>query len=130
MDEFSLARELLGFFEKGQISALLVVILAILATTQIVKVTITRLSAKPTVREIHLTSLASALLFGWFLWPAEAPIQKVLAIVLGWGGAAVLATYGLKFLAEFFPRLHRVLQMDRRKEDAGPPDGSPDRRQP
>jgi hypothetical protein len=128
MDEFSLARELLGFFERGQISALLVIMCAILGSTQIVKVTITRLSAKPSLREIHLTSIASALLFGWFLWPSPEVVQKIMAIVIGWSGSAALATYGLKFLAEFFPRLHHVLQMDRRKEDAGPPDGSPDRR--
>jgi hypothetical protein len=120
MDEFSLFRELLGFFERGQISALLVIVGAILGTTQLVKVTIQRLSRKPTISEIHGTSLASALLFGWFLWPSDLLVQKVMAIVLGWGAAASIATYGLRFLAEFFPRIHRVLQMDRRKNPTVP----------
>ena len=121
MDEFSLFRELLGFFEKGQISALLVIVLAILGTTQIIKVTFLRVSRPLSIREIHGVSTAAALLFGAFLWPGESLIQKFLAVILGWSGAAAIATYGLRFTAEFFPRIHRVLQMDRRKSNTEPP---------
>ena len=128
MDESSLIRELLGFFDKGQISALLVISAAILLTTQFLKLTMQRFYRKPSAREIHLVSFASALFFGASLWPNPMIAQKVLAIMLGWGTAAGIATYGLRMTAEFFPRIHRVLQMDRRREEAGlPPEG--DRRE-
>ena len=129
MDESGLIRELLGFFDKGQISALLVIAVAILLTTQFLKLTMQRFYRKPSAREIHLVSFASALFFGASLWPNPLLAQKVLAIMLGWGMADGTATYGLRLTAEFLPRIHRVLQMDRRREDAGPPaDG--DRRDP
>ena len=64
MDESGLIRELLGFFDKGQISALLVIAAAILLTTQFLKLTMQRFYRKPTGREIHLASFASALFFG------------------------------------------------------------------
>ena len=129
MDESNLIRELLGFFDKGQISALLIISVAILLTTQFLKLTMQRFYRKPSTREIHLVSFAAALFFGASLWPNPLLAQKVLAIMLGWGMAAGIATYGLRITAEFFPRIHRVLQMDRRREEAGPPaDG--DRRDP
>ena len=129
MDESSLIRELLGFFDNGQISALLVIAAAILLTTQFLKLTMQRFYRKPTGREIHLASFASALFFGVSLWPNPLLAQKVLAIMLGWGIAAGIATYGLRLTAEFFPRIHRVLQMDRRREEVGPPPEG-DRREP
>ena len=129
MDESSLIRELLGFFDKGQISALLVISAAILLTTQFLKLTMQRFYRKPSAREIHLVSFASALFFGASLWPNPMIAQKVLAIILGWSMAAGIATYGLRLTAEFFPRIHKVLQMDRRKGDAGPPQEG-DRREP
>ena len=129
MDESGLIRELLGFFDKGQISALLVISAAILLTTQFLKLTMQRFYRKPSTREIHLVSFASALFFGASLWPNPMIAQKVLAIMLGWGMAAGIATYGLRLTAEFLPRIHRVLQMDRRREDAGPPQEG-DRREP
>ena len=55
MDESSLIRELLGFFDKGQISALLVIIAAVLVLTQLLKLTLLRVfhqtSCHPGVRK-------------------------------------------------------------------------------
>jgi len=127
MDETGLFKELLSFFEKGQISALLVIIMAVLVLTQLLKVTLLRvLHQKASVEFIHVVSLLSAIAFGWFLWPSASISHKVLAMVLGWGGAAFIATYGLRLTAEFFPRIHRVLQMDRRRGGI-PPEGGGER---
>lgn len=123
MDEQSF--DWLRFFPAEQWDVFPIMILGVLALTQFFKVTSALIWRRPCDTSIHVLSAGSSGLAAFAFWspPAgslflQATAAKVVVAAIVWLGSVSIATYGLRVLRVFAPRLHNALNYNRRRNES------------
>lgn len=106
---------------------LLVVLLAI-AGTQLIKLVWQRAKIRgPSEWHIHATSLCMATLWSFLLIKSHSVAQVLAIALVAWFLTWLIATFALDVLRNHFPKLSKLVNMNRRKRDRGAPGGFPRR---
>ena len=122
----------LALFPPEKLGFILLIALAVFALTQAIKI-IFRVSRKlPTLTQVALRLIAvgSAFPLAWGVWPVRELAAIAPIALISWGLAHLTAEKGMAALAEFYPRIYRVLNAspEMRREDRGPKRGQYERR--
>ena len=122
----------LALFPQEKLGFILLIALAVFALTQAIKV-IFRISQKlPTLGQtaLRLVAVGSAFPLAYGVWPVKDLAAIAPIALISWGLAHLTAEKGMAALAEFYPRVYRVLnaEKNRRLEDNGPKRGQYERR--
>ena len=121
----------LSLFPPSELGKILLIALAVFAFTQVLKVIFRNSEKLPTLGQtaLRLVAVASAFPLAYAIWPVREWLAVTPIALVAWGLSHVTAEYGMRALEEFFPRIYRVFNGDRRKpEGTLPPDGTPERR--
>ena len=122
----------LALFPQEKLGFILLIALAVFALTQAIKV-IFRISQKlPTLGQtaLRLVAVGSAFPLAYGVWPVKDLAAIAPIALISWGLAHLTAEKGMAALAEFYPRVYRVLNAspEMRREDRGPKRGQYERR--
>ena len=138
-DPFDILAWFLALFSQAEWRTVALLILAPLLTAllvfilvQAVKLTFKTRNNLPTLgpRALRLLALASAFPLAYMLSPLPGWRVVLPVALVAWGIAHLTAEKGMAVLAEFYPRVFRVLNAspNLRHEDNGPARGQHDRR--
>ena len=138
-DPFDILAWFLALFSQAEWRTVAMLILAPLLTAllvfilvQAVKLTFKTRDNLPTLgpSALRLLALASAFPLAYMLSPLPEWRVALPVALVAWGLAHLTAEKGMAALAEFYPRVFRVLNAapNRRFEDKGPKRGQHDRR--
>ncbi len=138
-DPFDILAWFLGLFSQAEWRTVALLILAPILTalvvfvlTQAIKLTFKTRDNLPTLgpRALRLLALASAFPLAYMMSPLPGWRVVLPVALVAWGIAHLIAEKGMAALAEFYPRIFRVLNAapNRRFEDKGPKRGKHERR--
>ena len=138
-DPFDILAWFLSLFSQAEWRTVALLILAPLLTAllvfilvQAVKLTFKTRDNLPTLgpSALRLLALASAFPLAYMLSPLPGWRVALPVALVAWGLAHLTAEKGMAALAEFYPRVYRVLNAspEMRREDCGPKRGQYDRR--
>jgi len=110
---------LLALFPPEKLGFILLIALAVFAFTQVLKVVFRNSEKLPTLGQtaLRLVAVASAFPLAYAIWPVREWLAVAPIALVAWGLAHVTSEYGMAALCEFFPRIYRVLNGDRRKPE-------------
>lgn len=110
MDSFitGLWSQFVEIFGKDKIAVFIGIVLAIIATSQVIKTVVRKCHKKMDDDSVMLLVLCVSFVFGIILWPGPA-IQGIAVSLVSWMAAMFLVKYALRLLKTFAPKLYSAV---------------------